>query len=211
MWLEGEAGGEGLWWHYGLGVIGERVDKPEQTEGIAGSNTEEGLLGCFKCLLSLWWQLGLQRANGTAWPEGVVASPEISAPLVSPGKVLGGGTLQVAESQQPTSPPLSLWFLCNPTSPSILPPVTPLSLYPPNNPCGKQGRELPFQDGTCPFVPARPLEDLTGQHFKICSPRIGWEPLSKVSLVLSPHVTGTNELRTGPAAFAQITSPSPLP
>lgn len=40
---------------------------------------------------------------------------------------------------------------------------------------------MPFQDGTCPSVPARPLESLTGQHIQICSPRMGWEPLSKVS------------------------------
>lgn len=57
VWLEGEEGGQGLWWHYGHGVVGERVDKPEQIKGIAGSNTEEGLLGRFKCLLGLWWQL----------------------------------------------------------------------------------------------------------------------------------------------------------
>lgn len=132
----------------------------------------------------------LQRAKGTAWAEGwwLLQKPQLRwLCQVSPGKGLGEGPCRWQSHSSPPIPPLSHWSLHAPTNSSILLLVPPSSLYPPVSPsipalkCGKQGRELPFQDGTCPSVPARPLESLTGQHVQICSPRSGWEPLSKVS------------------------------
>lgn len=121
----------------------------------------------------------LHRAQGTAWPEGVVASPETSAPLVSPGKGLGEGPCRWQShsnhqslrypSGSSTTPPVSpsphwslhhsILLLVPPSSHQSLCHPFILSLVPPSL-CGKQGRELPFQSGTCSPVQARPLEGL---------------------------------------------------
>lgn len=85
----------------------------------------------------------------------------------------------------------------NPASPSI--PALGVENQGENSLSGMEPRP-PSQPGT--------LEGLLGQHH--FSTAIGWEPLPKVSLVMSPCMAGSNQPMTVLLNLAQITSPNPF-